>query len=319
MRPSGTATTYREVVRRMGRDGWLGVGWPKEYGGQRVRRRSSSRSSSTRRPAPTCRCRRSRCRPSARRCRRTAPTEQKAHVPARDPRRRRALRDRLHRAGRRHRPRLAAHHARCATATTTSSTARRSSPPAATTPTTSGWPCRTDPDAPAHKGISILIVDTTDPGYSWTPIITCDGAHHVNATYYTDVRVPGGHAGRRGEPGLAADHHPAQPRARHARPGRPDRGPLRPGRATGPRAARTVLERARRAARARPRSARPSGQRAAELAGRGEPTAGDAGSAIADASATKVFASERMQRVGRAARGDRRAATATRPTRRPPS
>jgi 3-oxo-4-pregnene-20-carboxyl-CoA dehydrogenase beta subunit len=50
--------------------------------------------------------------------------------------------------------------------------------------------CRTDPDAPKHKGISILIVDTTDPGFSWTPIITCDGAHHVNATYYTDVRVP---------------------------------------------------------------------------------------------------------------------------------
>ncbi len=49
---------------------------------------------------------------------------------------------------------------------------------------------RTAPDAPKHKGISILIVDTGDPGYSWTPIITCDGAHHVNATYYSDVRVP---------------------------------------------------------------------------------------------------------------------------------
>jgi alkylation response protein AidB-like acyl-CoA dehydrogenase len=49
---------------------------------------------------------------------------------------------------------------------------------------------RTDPDAPRHKGISILIVDTTDPGYSHTPIITADGAHHVNATYYNDVRVP---------------------------------------------------------------------------------------------------------------------------------
>ncbi|GAC58016.1 putative acyl-CoA dehydrogenase [Gordonia hirsuta DSM 44140 = NBRC 16056] len=49
---------------------------------------------------------------------------------------------------------------------------------------------RTDPQAPKHKGISILIVDTTDPGYSWTPIITADGAHHVNATYYNDVRVP---------------------------------------------------------------------------------------------------------------------------------
>src|SRR5580700_10458814 len=25
---------YREVVRRMGREGWLGVGWPAEYGGR---------------------------------------------------------------------------------------------------------------------------------------------------------------------------------------------------------------------------------------------------------------------------------------------
>lgn len=50
--------------------------------------------------------------------------------------------------------------------------------------------CRTDSDVPKHKGISILIVDTKDPGYSWTPIITNDGAHHTNATYYSDVRVP---------------------------------------------------------------------------------------------------------------------------------
>jgi alkylation response protein AidB-like acyl-CoA dehydrogenase len=49
---------------------------------------------------------------------------------------------------------------------------------------------RTDPDAPKHKGISILIVDTKDPGYSWTPIVTCDGSHHVNATSFDNVRVP---------------------------------------------------------------------------------------------------------------------------------
>ncbi|OBJ59368.1 acyl-CoA dehydrogenase FadE29 [Mycobacterium asiaticum] len=50
--------------------------------------------------------------------------------------------------------------------------------------------CRTDTEAVKHKGISILIVDTKDPGYSWTPIILSDGAHHTNATYYNDVRVP---------------------------------------------------------------------------------------------------------------------------------
>jgi 3-oxo-4-pregnene-20-carboxyl-CoA dehydrogenase beta subunit len=50
--------------------------------------------------------------------------------------------------------------------------------------------CRTDPAAPRHKGITILIAATDDPGFSWTPIITHDGAHHVNATYYDHVRVP---------------------------------------------------------------------------------------------------------------------------------
>ncbi|HUQ55816.1 acyl-CoA dehydrogenase family protein [Lentzea sp.] len=50
--------------------------------------------------------------------------------------------------------------------------------------------CRTGAPDSRHRGITILIVDTKDPGYSWTPIITCDGAHHVNATYYNDVRVP---------------------------------------------------------------------------------------------------------------------------------
>jgi hypothetical protein len=49
--------------------------------------------------------------------------------------------------------------------------------------------CRTDPDAPKHKGISILIVDTRLPGFKWTPIHTLGGGH-TNATYYEDVRVP---------------------------------------------------------------------------------------------------------------------------------
>ncbi|AYF73219.1 acyl-CoA dehydrogenase [Nocardia yunnanensis] len=49
---------------------------------------------------------------------------------------------------------------------------------------------RTGPVEARHKAISILIVDTKDPGYSWTPIITADGAHHTNATYFDNVRVP---------------------------------------------------------------------------------------------------------------------------------
>jgi hypothetical protein len=48
---------------------------------------------------------------------------------------------------------------------------------------------RTDPDAPKHKGISILCVDTSSPGFSWSPIVTVAGAK-TSATFYTDVRVP---------------------------------------------------------------------------------------------------------------------------------
>jgi alkylation response protein AidB-like acyl-CoA dehydrogenase len=50
--------------------------------------------------------------------------------------------------------------------------------------------CRTDPDAPKHKGLSILIVPTDAPGFSWTPVRTVAGPT-TSATYYTDVRVPG--------------------------------------------------------------------------------------------------------------------------------
>ncbi|MFF3439991.1 acyl-CoA dehydrogenase family protein [Streptosporangium sp. NPDC002721] len=49
---------------------------------------------------------------------------------------------------------------------------------------------RTDPDAKKHRGITMMIVDCADPGYSWTPITTMDGRHHTNSTYYSDVRVP---------------------------------------------------------------------------------------------------------------------------------
>jgi alkylation response protein AidB-like acyl-CoA dehydrogenase len=50
--------------------------------------------------------------------------------------------------------------------------------------------CRTDPDAAAHRGLSILIVPTDAPGFSWTPVRTMAGVG-TSATYYSDVRVPG--------------------------------------------------------------------------------------------------------------------------------
>jgi alkylation response protein AidB-like acyl-CoA dehydrogenase len=51
--------------------------------------------------------------------------------------------------------------------------------------------CRTAPDAPKHKGISIILVPTSTEGFSWTPIVTV-GSNVTTATYYNGVRVPVG-------------------------------------------------------------------------------------------------------------------------------
>jgi len=48
---------------------------------------------------------------------------------------------------------------------------------------------RTDPEAPKHKGISLLIVDAKSEGFSATPIHTINRGHTC-MSYYEDVRVP---------------------------------------------------------------------------------------------------------------------------------
>jgi alkylation response protein AidB-like acyl-CoA dehydrogenase len=48
---------------------------------------------------------------------------------------------------------------------------------------------RTDPAAKKHRGLSILIVPTSAPGFSWTKVRTVAGAG-TSATYYDGVRVP---------------------------------------------------------------------------------------------------------------------------------
>jgi alkylation response protein AidB-like acyl-CoA dehydrogenase len=48
---------------------------------------------------------------------------------------------------------------------------------------------RTDPDAPKHKGISIFLVPTSATGFSCTPLVTVGGVA-TTASYYDNVRVP---------------------------------------------------------------------------------------------------------------------------------
>jgi alkylation response protein AidB-like acyl-CoA dehydrogenase len=181
---------FREIVRRMGRAGWLGVGWPREYGGrgfgpieQQIFANEAARAD-VQLPAVTLQT--------------VGPTLQEHGTPEQKafflPR---ILAGEVH---------FAIGYTEPGAGTDLAALRTRAVRDGddyvvngQKTFTTGGhdadyvWlACRTDPHAPKHKGISILIVDTTDPGYSWTPIITCDGAHHVNATYYSDVRVPAG-------------------------------------------------------------------------------------------------------------------------------
>ena len=54
-----------------------------------------------------------------------------------------------------------------------------------------GWlAARTDPDAPKHKGISLLMLDMKSPGISVQPLVNIADQHSFNEVFFEDVRVP---------------------------------------------------------------------------------------------------------------------------------
>jgi 3-oxo-4-pregnene-20-carboxyl-CoA dehydrogenase beta subunit len=179
---------YRDVVKRMGRDGWLGVGWPKEYGGhgfgdveQQIFVNEAARRDI---PLPYVTLQ-------------TVGPVLQAHgtQEQKDYFLPRILAGDLHFAIGYTEPEAGTDLASLRTSAIRDGD--RYVVNGQKVFTTGGhdadfvWlACRTNPDVPKHKGISILIVDTRDPGFSWTPTITADGAHHTNTTYYSDVRVP---------------------------------------------------------------------------------------------------------------------------------
>ena len=188
MRTERHGPTYRDVIRRMGKDRWLGVGWPKEFGGhgfgdveQQIFANEAVRADV---PLPSVTLQT------------VGPTlqvygtdEQKQKfLPA-------ILAGEVHFAIGYSEPEAGTDLAALRT------TAVRDGDEYVINGqkifTTGGhdadyiWlAARTGSADSRHRGISVFIVDTSDPGFSWTPIITADGAHHVNATYYSDVRVP---------------------------------------------------------------------------------------------------------------------------------
>jgi 3-oxo-4-pregnene-20-carboxyl-CoA dehydrogenase beta subunit len=181
-------TVYRDVVRRMGRDGWLGVGWPQRFGGrgfgpleQQIFADEAARSDVPL-PAVTLQT----VGPTLQE--HGTPWQQEFFLPP-------ILTGELHFAIGYTEPEAGTDLASLRTRAVRDGDdyvvdGQKIFTTGAHEADYIWLACRTDPEAPKHKGISILIVDTRDPGFSWTPIITHDGAHHVNATYYSGVRVP---------------------------------------------------------------------------------------------------------------------------------
>jgi alkylation response protein AidB-like acyl-CoA dehydrogenase len=177
---------YKAVVRRMGRDGWLGVGWPQEYGGrgfgqveQQIFANEAARAD-VQLPSVTLQT--------------VGPTlmehgtqeQRRFFLP-------KILAGEVHFAIGYTEPEAGTDLASLRTRAELDGdhyvvNGQKIFTTGAHTADYLWLACRTGPER--HKGISILILDTSDPGFSWTPIITHDGAHHVNAVYLADVRVP---------------------------------------------------------------------------------------------------------------------------------
>jgi alkylation response protein AidB-like acyl-CoA dehydrogenase len=183
----GDGATYKEVVRQLGRDGWLAIGWPAEYGGQD---RSvldqlifTDEAAIAGVPIPFLTINT------------VGPTIMRFGTPAQKER---------------FLPRIAAGELHFSigysepAAGTDLASLRTRAVRDGDSYVINGqkmWTsliqyadyvwlaCRTDPEAPRHKGLSIIMVPTDADGFSWTPVRTVAGVT-TSATYYSDVRVP---------------------------------------------------------------------------------------------------------------------------------
>lgn len=178
---------YRRIIRQLGEDGWLGIGWPREYGGQGR--------SFIEQYVFFDECRRASCPIPLVTLNTVGPTlmqfgsqEQKRELLPK------ILGGEIH---------FAIGYTEPGAGTDLASLRTRAVRDGDSYVingqkifTTGGhdseyvWlAARTDPEAPKHKGITIFIVDCRLPGFKVTPIETMDDGR-TNACYFEDVRVP---------------------------------------------------------------------------------------------------------------------------------
>ncbi|MDF1601977.1 acyl-CoA dehydrogenase family protein [Nocardioides sp. YIM 152315] len=183
----GDAEVYKDVIRRLGADGWLGIGWPEEYGGQARSMTDqlifTDAAAAAGVPIPYLTL--NTVGPTIMRY---GTDEQKAHFLPK------ILTGDLH---------FSIGYSEPGSGTDLASLRTRAVREGdewvingqkmwTSLIQYADWiwlACRTDPDLPRHKGLSMILVPADSPGFSYTPVHTVAGVS-TSATYYEDVRVP---------------------------------------------------------------------------------------------------------------------------------
>jgi len=186
-RGQGIGPTMRSVVRQMGKDGWLGIGWPKEYGGQG---RSEIEQfiffdESMRAGAPVPMLTTNTVGPTIMRM--GSDEQKKQFLP-------RILAGEIHFC-------IGYSEAQAGTDLAALSTRAERDGDDYVVNGSKLWTSlagdadycwlavRTDAEVPKHQGISILITDMKAPGIRIDPLDLMS-SHNINAVFFDDVRVP---------------------------------------------------------------------------------------------------------------------------------
>ncbi|MEO6605281.1 MAG: acyl-CoA dehydrogenase family protein [Aeromicrobium sp.] len=185
----GDVTVYKDIIRQLGTDGWLGMGWPKEYGGQERSMVDELIFTNAAMVAgvPIPHLTLNTVGPTIMRY---GNEEQKADFLPK------IIKGELH---------FSIGYSEPSSGTDLASLRTK----AEFDESTNEWvingqkmwtsliqyadwiwmACRTDPDLARHKGLSMLLVPAQSKGVSYTPVHTIAGVG-TSATYYDNVRVP---------------------------------------------------------------------------------------------------------------------------------